>query len=68
MAAAAPDFLTLLISSVTNRGGDLLQLARSTPADIVGAGRLAQHAQRLKSSGKLSDEHYNALLTRAQRV
>jgi hypothetical protein len=68
MAAAAPDFLTLLISSVTNRGGDLLQLARSTPADIVGAGRLAQHAQRLKSSGKLSDEHYNALLTRAQRA
>jgi hypothetical protein len=31
-------------------GGDLLQLAQSTPADIVGAGRLAQHAQRLKSA------------------
>eukprot|EP01049_Picozoa_sp_SAG25_P001810 SAG25_NODE_86_length_16515_cov_5.529996_5_plen_348_part_00 len=43
-------------------GGDLLQLAQSTPADIVGAGRLAQHAQRLKSSGKLSDEHYMRVL------
>ena len=46
-------------------GGDLLKLAQSSPADIVGAARLAHHAEELESSNQLSPGQYEALLARA---
>eukprot|EP01047_Picozoa_sp_COSAG01_P002785 COSAG01_NODE_76_length_28332_cov_298.876992_15_plen_2949_part_00 len=48
--------------------GDLLKLAQTSPASIVGAGRLAHYAHELKSGNQLTDGHYEALLTRAKQA
>jgi hypothetical protein len=55
-------------SGVDVVGGDLLRLARASPAGIVGAARLARYAHELESSNQLPPGQYEALLTRAKEA
>jgi len=53
-------------SGVDIIGGDLLKLAQTSPASIVGAARLAQYAHELRSGNRLTDDKcYAALLERS---
>eukprot|EP01047_Picozoa_sp_COSAG01_P042246 COSAG01_NODE_3678_length_5803_cov_60.798738_1_plen_297_part_00 len=50
-------------------GGDLLELARTSPACIMGAARLTRHARHLRSRGQLSGGgQHTALLERSRHM
>ena len=48
-------------------GGDLLELARTSPACIMGAARLTRHARHLRSRGQLSGGGQHAALLERSR-
>ena len=48
-------------------GGDLLELARTSPACIMGAARLTRHARHLRSRGELSGGGQHAALLERSR-